>query len=153
MKSTELIYIKGDENVAIDAQWIPVISEGVSWVTSKLGPSKKELNIKISELEQQVQLLMAGNVALTNNLNLIIQAILNQLQASNSFIINADSISLVGSNSGVINTEKSYIAAEKIYNDIVQSEKKEGKDSVSKIFDGVDEEIAHTRIAKPSNRQ
>lgn len=146
-------FIKGDEDMAINAQWLPIISESVSWVNNRLGPSKKELNVKISDLEQQVQSLAAGNVVLMSNMNLIIQAILNQLQSSNSFIINADSICLVGKNTGVINVEKSLSITEKRLKDTSLEIREEEKLDVSKIFDGVDEEIAHTRIARPSNRK
>ena len=139
--------------MAINAQWIPIISESLSWVNNKIGPSKKELRIKVSDLEQQVQLLTAGNAALTRNLNLIIQAILNQLQFSNSVIVNADTICLVGKNTGIISTEKNFIVSEKNFNDATQSERKGGKLDVSKIFDGVDEEIARTRISRPSDRE
>ena len=139
--------------MAINAQWIPIISESISWVSDKLGPSKKQLNIRISDLEQQVQLLTAGNDVLTSNLNLIIQAILTQLQASNNFIINADSICLVGKNTGTINTQKSFIVAETNFNDASQGKRGEEKHDISKIFDGVDEEIAHSRVAQPSDRK
>lgn len=139
--------------MAINAQWIPIISESLSWVSNKLAPSKKELNIKISDLEQQVQLLTAGNAALTRNLNLILQAILNQLQFSNSFVVNADTICFVGKNTGIISMEKSFIVSEKDFKDTAQSERKGGKLDVSKIFDGLDEEIAHTRISRPSDRE
>lgn len=139
--------------MAINAQWIPIISESLSWVSSKLVPSKKELNIKISDLEQQVQLLTAGNAALTRNLNLILQAILNQLQFSNSFVVNADTICFVGKNTGIISMEKNFIVSEKDFKGTTQSERKGGKLDVSKIFDGLDEEIAHTRISRPSDRE
>lgn len=139
--------------MAINAQWIPIISEGISWVSNQFGPSKKELIVKVSDLEQQVQSLVAENVRLTSNMNLIVQAILNQLQASNNFIINADSICLVGKNTGIINTEKSFAIAPTNFKGISQGDRKEEKLDVSKIFDGVDEEIAHTRITQPSNKK
>ena len=31
--------------------WVPVILEGVRWVKEILGPSKKELKVKITDLE------------------------------------------------------------------------------------------------------
>lgn len=135
--------------MAIDAQWIPIISESISWVSNKLGPSNKKLNMRISDLEQQVQLLTAENGVLMSNLSLIIQAILNQLQASNNFIINADAIYLVGENAGTIKTETSFIVAEENFRVAGQGKQKGGKLDVSKIFDRVDEEIAHTRVSRP----
>lgn len=142
--------------MAINEQWLPIISEGIKWVGnkfSKLGPSKKELYMKVSDLEQQVRVLTAGNVALTSSLDLIIQAILNRLESSNDFTINAETICFVGENSGSINTGNSFTVSETSFEDINQIEGMDERFDVSKIFNGVDEEIAHTKIARSSDRK
>lgn len=36
---------------------IPVVLEGIKWVKDMLGPSKKELKVKITDLEDQVKIL------------------------------------------------------------------------------------------------
>ena len=64
------------ENLAANEQWIPIISEVLSWIKAMHGPTKRELRIKVSELEQKVQLLTDGNVTLANNIELITSEIL-----------------------------------------------------------------------------
>ena len=53
--------------MAINEQWLPVIAEGVSWVKDKFGPSKKELEVRVSDLEKQLYILTAGNTILISS--------------------------------------------------------------------------------------
>lgn len=138
--------------MAISEQWLPIISEGISWVREKLGPSKKELKIQVADLEKQVQTLASGNTVLVNNLGLIIHEILKQLRTDSNYTINADTIVFVGENTGSVDVTKPIISSSSISGDIV-SKKRVGKSDVSKIFDGLDEEIAHSRAKKPSDRR
>lgn len=138
--------------MTINEQWLPVISEGISWVKEKLGPSKKELMIQVSELEKQVQLLASGNAILVDNLGLIIQAILEKLKQDNSYTVNADTIVFIGNNSGTVEFTKPKISNSAVLGDVA-SKKQVAEFDVSKIFDGVDEEIAHSRATKPSDRR
>lgn len=138
--------------MAISEQWLPIISEGISWVKEKLGPSKKELKIQVSDLEKQVQTLASGNTVLVNNLGLIIQAILKQLKTDSNYTINADAIIFIGENTGSVEFTKPIISSSSISGDVV-SKKQVEKFDVSKIFDGLDEEIAHSRSTKPSDRR
>lgn len=138
--------------MAINEQWLPIISEGISWVKEKLGPSKKELKIQVSDLEKEVQTLVSGNTVLVNNLGLIIQAILNQLRTESNYYINADTIIFIGENTGSVDVTKPIIFGSSISGDVV-SKNQGGKIDISKIFDGLDEEIAHSRATKPSDRR
>lgn len=138
--------------MAINEQWLPIISEGISWVKEKLGPSKKELKIQVSDLEKQVQALVSGNTILVNNLGLIIQAILNQLRTESNYCINADTIIFIGENTGSVDVTKPIISGSSISGDVVSRNQGE-KIDISKIFDGLDEEIAHSRATKPSDRR
>lgn len=138
--------------MAISEQWLPIISEGISWVKEKLGLSKKELKIQVSDLEKQVQTLASGNTVLVNNLGLIIQAILKQLRTDGNYTINADTIIFIGENTGSVDVTKPIISSSSICGDVVSKKQVEEFD-VSKIFDGLDEEIAHSRATKPSDRR
>lgn len=138
--------------MAISEKWLPIISEGVSWVKENLGPSKKELKIRISDLENQVQTLVSGNAVLVNNLELIMQAILKQLKTDCNYTINVDTIILVGENTGTVDISKPVISNSYISSDVV-AKKQVAEIDVSKIFDGLDEKIAHSRATKPSDRR
>lgn len=138
--------------MAINEQWLPIISEGISWVKEKLGPSKKELKIRVSDLEKQVQALASGNTVLVNNLGLIIQAVLKQLRTDGNYYINADTIIFIGENKGSFDVTKSVISSSSISGDVVSKKQVEEFD-VSKIFDGLDQEISHSRATKPSDRR
>lgn len=138
--------------MAINEQWLPIISEGISWVREKIGPSKKELKIQVSDLEKQVQTLTSGNTVLANNLGLITQAILKQLKSESSFTINADTIVFIGENTGSVDISKPVISGNSISGDVI-AKKQVVEFDVSKIFDGLDEEIAHSRTTKPSDRR
>lgn len=41
--------------MAISEQWLPIISEVISWIRENIGPSKKELKLQVSDLKKQVQ--------------------------------------------------------------------------------------------------
>ena len=138
--------------MAINEQWLPIISEGISWVRELIGPSKKELKIQISDLEKQVETLTAGNTVLANNFGLITQAILKQLKTESSFTINSDTIVFIGENTGAVDISKPVISGNSISGDVV-AKKQVVEFDVSKIFDGLDEEIAHSRTTKPSDRR
>lgn len=138
--------------MAINEQWLPIISEGISWVRELIGPSKKELKIQISDLEKQVETLTAGNTVLANNFGLITQAILKQLKTESSFTINSDTIVFIGENTGSVDISKPVISGNSISGDVV-AKKQVVEFDVSKIFDGLDEEIAHSRTTKPSDRR
>ena len=138
--------------MAINEQWLPIISEGISWVRELIGPSKKELKIQISDLEKQVETLTAGNTVLANNFGLITQAILKQLKTESSFTINSDTIVFIGENTGSVDISKPVISGNSISGDVV-AKKQVVEFDVSKIFDGIDEEIAHSRTTKPSDRR
>ena len=79
------------------------------------------------------------------------QAILQQLK-SDDYTINADTIVFVGENTGYIDIPQSVVSNSFISGDVaIQGEKADF--NISKIFDGIDQEIAHSRISKPSERR
>ena len=121
--------------MAINEQWLPIISEGISWVRELIGPSKKELKIQISDLEKQIETLTAGNTVLANNFGLITQAILKQLKTESSFTINSDTIVFIGENTGSVDISKPVISGNSISGDVI-AKKQVVEFDVSKIFDG-----------------
>lgn len=138
--------------MAISEEWLPVINEGLSWIKEMIGPSKKELKIQVADLEKQVQMLTFGNAVLANNLGLITQAILNQLPSIGNFTINADTIVFIGENSGRVDVTKQNINGSMISGNAIAKNQVEHFE-ISRIFDGLDEEIAHSRAKKPSDRR
>ena len=89
--------------MASNELWLPIISTVVSWVKENLGPSKKELKIQLKDLQEQVVALAKGNAAILDNMGMIIRAILSELKADNQYVINAEQIVYIDSNSGSIN--------------------------------------------------
>ena len=123
----------------INAEWLPVISEGVKWVRDKMGPSKKELKLRISDLESQVSTLAYGNKELIDNMQIIITAILENLKEDNKLEINADNIILIHDNFGKI-----------CFSSITE---KRNENHSSSIFDNIDDEIIRSRLLRPSDRR
>ena len=123
----------------INAEWLPVISEGVKWVRDKMGPSKKELKLRISDLESQVSTLAYGNKELIDNMQIIITAILENLKEDNKLEINADNIILIQDNSGTI-----------CFSSITE---KRNENHYSSILDNIDDEITRSRLLRPSDRR
>lgn len=135
----------------IKEEWLPIIYAGLEWLVSKIGSSKKSQKIRITELENQVQSLIEGNRALCESFSLIMQAIITEIQASSSYTINTDSIIYNGSNSGSLTIEQHRTSNKSTVENII-SDGSQTEHDISKIFDGIDEEIAHTRSRKPSDR-
>ena len=123
----------------INAEWLPVISEGVKWVRDKMGPSKKELKLRISDLESQVSTLAYGNKELIDNMQIIITAILEKLKEDNKLEINADNIILIQDNSGEICFRS--------------TTEKRNDNHYSPIFESIDDEITRSRLLRPSDRR
>lgn len=138
--------------MAINEQWIPIIGECVSWIRETIGPSKKELKMQVSDLEKQVKNLLNGNTVLANNYSLITQAILKQLKTEKNFSVSADTIIFVGENNGVLDVVNPVISESFISGNIV-AKKQVGQTYVSKIFEGIDEEILEIKNSKPSDRR
>lgn len=88
--------------MAINEMWLPIISTVVAWAKENMGPSKKELKIQVEDLQKQVATLAQGNVAVMDNMSLIIRAILSELRCENQYVINVDQMVYVGSNNGSV---------------------------------------------------
>ncbi len=56
----------------MNAEWLPIIAEGISWIKEKMGPSKKELILEMTDLKNQLQTLSYGNAAAIENMEQII---------------------------------------------------------------------------------
>lgn len=134
--------------MAINEQWLPVVTEVVTWVKNNFGPSKKELKMQISDLEKQVRTLADGNAAVINNMSLIIQAILSQIKSDNGFAVNADTIVLVGENTGSIDIPKTTINKGTVLGDVALKKQVVEIDYAEDFFVS-DDEIAFTRTIKP----
>lgn len=134
----------------INESWIPLITEGVSWVREILGPSKKELKLRIEDLENQLQKLSAGNAQHSENLQLILMAILRELKDDRSYEIHANNIVYVGTNSGTVAVDKSEVLE---ISDSIVSNNQVAEFDISRIFDGLDEQIAHARLHLPSDKE
>ena len=136
--------------MAINEEWIPVILKAVSWAKEKLGPSKKELKIQISDLEKQIQVLSAGNTALIYYQGLITQAVLNHLKADNTYTINTDTIVFIEQNTGSIDILNPSITDSYILGNVAT---KKVEFDVSRTFEDIDKEIAQKKATKPSDRR
>ncbi len=134
--------------MAANEQWIPIISEVLSWIKAMHGPTKRELRIKVSELEQKVQLLTDGNVTLANNIELITSEILKQLKAENHCTINADAIIVIGENTGNVDAKKLVMSNSAFSDKITSKTQLKASEGLS-IFAGVEEEIAQMRAINP----
>ena len=78
--------------MAINEKWLPVVTGAVSWIKNNIGPSRKELEVQIADLEKQVRVLADDNAMVINNMNLIIQAILSQIKTDSDFSVTTDAI-------------------------------------------------------------
>lgn len=129
-----------DINIDID-QIFPIVMEGIKWAKNQMKPSKKELGLRISELEEQVKNLSYGNQIIRENINQIVSVILWQLKSEGKYIINADTIIQISDNSGSINILQD---SEEKYAQINRKH--------SRIFDDMDEEIIQYKLYRPSER-
>lgn len=125
----------------VKEQWIPIITEAVKWVSKEIKPSKKELQLRISDLEEEVKRLSYGNYALFNNIDQIVSIIVSQLKSEQKYIINADKIIYIDGKNEQINIEKDD-----------KKDNFEDENCISSIFDGMDEEIKQCRLLRPSER-
>ena len=119
---------------------IPIVLEGVKWVQERLGPTKKDLKLKVSDLESQVRILSYGNKALIESMEQIIFAILEQLKSEGQYTINANNIVYVKENKGTV-TSNSFSRTE------INNKK------VISIFDDIDLEIQKSRLKRPSEEE
>lgn len=126
----------------IDKLILPTVRDGIQWVIEKLSPSKKELELKISELEKHIRILTYNNETLQKSVNEILVVILGQLRAGGNYIISADSITKIEKNSGVVHIMK----------DSTSFKMQENYDDKDSIFDGMDEEILQCKLSRPSER-
>lgn len=138
--------------MAINEQWIPIIAGVSSWVKDNLGPSKKELKIQIADLEKQVKTLSDGNATIVDNMSLIIQAIISQIKSDNNFTINAETIVFIGENCGTVDMPKTTLINSTVSEDVILGQLDASNDNIKNFFVS-DEELALTRVTKPSERR
>lgn len=124
----------------IDEAWIPIISQSLEWIRGKMGPSKKDLKIKIEELEEKVNLLSYGNEVLMHNTMQIMEVIISQLKGSGNYVINADTIMQINQDSNSklnINLDRTTEKIEQTKSDVQFN---------YSLFDKVDEEVLQCRL-------
>lgn len=130
----------------MDEMYVPIIAEGVKWVKENLGPSKKTLKIKIADLEEQVKILSYGNQALIESIGQIVPLILEHLKAEGHYTVNANTIIQINENQGQVTVAQA-----------IQTNQLSAQSAAtfnpSTIFDGVDEEILHARLKRPSEME
>lgn len=127
----------------ISEEWVPIIVEGVQWVKESFGPSKKQLKMRITDLEEQVRSLSSGNQALLQNSREIMSVILEKLLMDGGYRIKANTII---QNSG--NFQMTQIA---YFDD--NSTKNSNEKKQASIFDGIDEEIMKYRLLRQSEKE
>lgn len=93
--------------MAISEGMLDIVAAGINWITKKMGPSKKEMRVRIEDLEKELGRLSEGNRALSENVSLMTSAIIAQLKENTGYTINVDidTITLTGVNNGVVQTE------------------------------------------------
>lgn len=124
----------------IDEAWIPIISQSLEWIRGKMGPSKKDLKIRIDELEERVNLLSYGNEILMQNTIQIMEVIIYQLKGSGDYVINADTIIQINQdNNSILN-----INMGKTTENVKQT--KLDTEFNCSLFDKVDEEVLQYRL-------
>ncbi len=132
-----------------------LVSWAMEYFNKNRGSSKKELELPVSVLKKKLEELAAasGNTELVKeNADRIMRAALDQLTTEKNIGIFDNIIIFIYENKGSVDVTKSTISGSSISGDVV-SKKQGEKLDVSKIFDGVDEEIAHSRATKPSDRR
>lgn len=137
--------------MAINEKWIPIIGEGLSWIKDQLGPSKKQLSVEISDLKKEIEHLTTERKQSVDSVEYIMKAILTKLGGNSTYVVNANNITFIGTNTGTNNVTS--LTDTIIDNSVSQIDENVVNYSVSNIFDGIDEEIARTRIHKPSDRR
>lgn len=138
--------------MAFDEKWIPAILQGAEWLMEKI-KSRKTLSVKVSELENEVKKLTEGNQALYQCFQMITLAILSRVQNEPGISIDAGTIIYVKSDNGTVNMtplpdNSSHSKKKPLHLDSGE----ENTVDVSKIFDGVDEEILRKKAFRPSER-
>lgn len=130
----------------INEQIIPIVYEAIKWIKEKMKPTKKELQIQVSELEEQVKTLSYGNQNLMENMGQIMCIILSKLQSDGNYIINADNIIQIKDNNAPV-----CVMGQGVIN-IAQVEN-ERKKLINSIFDNMDDEIIESRLSRPSDEE
>lgn len=75
-------------------QLMPIILEGIRWVRERGGPSKKDLELQMSELRKQVRFLLVTRGENLGYQNYVIRQILERVQTSGDLVINANTINI-----------------------------------------------------------
>lgn len=135
--------------MALEEKWVSIIAAGVDtlrkYINYNLGPSKKELKIKVEELEKIVNQLIDQNKQMSSSMESITQAILDQLSTEYNISINVDSITVIGQNT----TTNDFTYHQNDSHSVTrQLSIREGEHSpqIADVFSGIDEEIASTRV-------
>lgn len=125
------------------AVFLPIILEGVKWIKEKMKPTKQDLKLKISELEEEIKILSYGNQLLINNMELIILKIIDMLKLEKYNIINSGAIIQIN-----------YAQSKNITTDMINNKllKGSGRKLKYPIFDNAEEEIIKYKLKRPSER-
>lgn len=103
--------------MAISKEMLEIVMNGIKWVTDKLtsaGTNKRELHLKIDDLEKELVKLSEGNNDIQRNIQLITSAVIAKLKEDPNYSINIDidTITFTGVNNGEVITENRQVIAE-----------------------------------------
>jgi len=125
----------------------PVVAEGLRWVFEELSPSKRNMKIRIVDLETQIKNLTCGNQSLMNSHKQIMRDILEQLKDKKSYAISSEAIAVIKATDGSLDTNETKFNQQYSIKKMTTSEHK------ISIFDGVEDEILLARLKRPSEME
>ena len=131
--------------MAISEEWLPVILGTISWLKDRVGPSKKELKMQISDLEKELSSRVSENNIMVDNMNLLLNAILSHIRSDSMYTINAETIIYVDKNYGNLDASQVMIVDSEVADTVISATPMiSNKNSLNDFFVS-DEEIALTR--------
>lgn len=138
-----------EDSMALEEKWVTIIAAGVdtlrNYIKDSLGPSKKELKIKIEELNKMVDRLADQNMQMSSSMANITQAILDQLSTEYNIAINVDSITIIGQNT-TNNSLTNHQTDDHSVTNQISTRENVSSPKITDVFSGIDEEIASTRV-------
>lgn len=133
------------KTMSVEIQIAPIVVEGMKWIKEKLSsPSKNDLVIKISDLEQQIERLSYDNQVIVQNYQAIIDAILKGIGAEIFYTVNADTIVFSVGNSAPTLVD-STLSSSQVHIAVEPSRKP--------IFLDLDDEIKRARLKFPDEME
>lgn len=136
--------------MAVNSEMLSTIASVGKWISGQFGPSRKTLNLRISDLEDQISRLSAENQMLGDQNEAILRAVLTQLQTSGTYCveIKGNTIIITSGNNDVIGLKGSPVQDESEIVVDAAERRMIGDD----FFERVERKITESRRTKPSDR-